>query len=76
MPTGLRGLQMQVLDAHELAADGVARSDRALLLRALCTDPLVNSIADARSMLDAIMIEARNALPSTWFQAKVSAAQG
>jgi len=76
MPTGLRGLQMQVLDAHELTAEGVARSDRELLLRALCTDPLVNSIADARSMLDAVMIEARNALPPTWFQAKASAALG
>jgi alpha-galactosidase/6-phospho-beta-glucosidase family protein len=52
MPAGLRGLQMQIHDTHELTVDAYVNKDRQLLLRALCTDPIVPSIATAHALLD------------------------
>ena len=51
MPRGLRGLQEQVLDTHELTAEAVVTCDRRLLRRAMLTDPLVSSLADADAIL-------------------------
>jgi len=51
MPIGLRGLQMQIHDTHELTVEAFMKRDRNLLLRALCTDPLVPSLATARAVL-------------------------
>ncbi len=67
-PLGLRALQMQVLDTHELTAQGIAEFDKDLLVRALCTDPLTQSIADAREMLEEALVEERDALPAEWYQ--------
>ena len=51
MPRGLRGLQEVVLDTHELTAEAIVKADYRLLRRALMTDPLTNSIADADAIL-------------------------
>ena len=66
MPRGLRGLQEQVLDTHELTAEAVATCDRNLLRRALLTDPIVNSIADADAILAELFALERDALPECW----------
>lgn len=67
MPRGLRGLQEVVLDAHELTAEAVATCNPALLRRALLTDPLVNSIADADALIKELLEAEREALPACWF---------
>ncbi|MFN3983329.1 MAG: glycoside hydrolase family 4 [Caldilinea sp.] len=67
MPRGLRGLQEVVLDTHELTAEAVATCNPALLRRALLTDPLVNSIADADALIKELLEAEREALPACWF---------
>ena len=68
MPRGIRGLQEQVLDTHELTADAVAQCDRALLRRAMLTDPMVSSIADADAIIRELLEAERDALPDCWFE--------
>jgi alpha-galactosidase len=68
MPRGLRGLQEQVLDAHELTAEAVATCDRGLLRRAMLTDPLLSSIADADAIVGELLEAERDALPACWFE--------
>ena len=67
MPRGLRGLQEVVLDTHELTAEAVATCNPALLRRALLTDPLVNSIADADALIKELLEAEREVLPTCWF---------
>ena len=67
MPRGLRGMTQLVLDTHELTAEAVARGDYVLLRRALMTDPLTNSIADADALLRELLDAQRDALPATFF---------
>jgi len=67
MPRGLRGLQEVILDTHELTAEAVATCNPALLRRALLTDPLVNSIADADALIKELLEAEREALPTCWF---------
>lgn len=62
-PLGLRGLQMLILDAHELTVEAIVKQDRSLLLRALAIDPLVNSIATARQIIEEIYAAEREILP-------------
>src|SRR5690606_36295189 len=47
MPRGLRGLQEQVLDTHELTVEAIIEQHYGKLRRAMLTDPLVSSIEDA-----------------------------
>jgi len=68
MPRGLHGLQQLVLDTHELTAEAVVTCDRALLRRAMLTDPLANSIADADAIIEELLEAERDALPSCWFE--------
>jgi alpha-galactosidase/6-phospho-beta-glucosidase family protein len=68
MPLGLRGLQQQVLDTHELTADAVANCDFALVRRAMLTDPLVSSIADADAIIQELLEAERDALPACWYE--------
>jgi alpha-galactosidase len=68
MPRGLRGLQEQVLDAHELTAEAVVTCDRGLLQRAMLTDPLLSSIADADAIVRELLEAERDALPACWFE--------
>lgn len=51
-PLGLRSLQYLILDIHELTIEAIMRRDRNLLVRALSIDPLVNSIATAKVVID------------------------
>jgi alpha-galactosidase len=68
MPVGLHGLQQQVLDTHELTADAIAACDRGLLRRAMLTDPLVSSIADADAIIEELLEAEREALPDCWYE--------
>lgn len=67
MPRGIRGLQEQVLDTHELTAEAVVKGDYALLRRAMMTDPLTSSIADADAILRELLAAEREGLPDHWF---------
>ncbi len=67
MPRGLRGLQEIVLDTHELTAEAIVKADYSLLRRALMTDPLTNSIADADAILRDLLAAEREALPDHWY---------
>jgi len=66
-PAGLRGLWAQVLDAHELAAEAATTGRRDLLRRAMLTDPLVSSIADADALIEELLAAERDVLPACWF---------
>ena len=67
-PVGLRGLQMQVMDTHELTVEAIVGHDRALLRRAFMTDPIVNSISDADAIISELFIEEKDALPAAWYR--------
>ena len=69
MPRGLRGLNELVLDTHELTAEAIVKADYGLLRRALMTDPLTNSIADADAILRELLAAEREALPAHWYAA-------
>ena len=68
MPRGLRGLSEQVLDTHELTAEAIVKADYSLLRRAMMTDPLTNSIADADAILRDLLAAEREALPDHWYE--------
>ena len=71
MPRGLRGLQELVLDTHELTAEAIVKADYSLLRRAMMTDPLTNSIADA--ILHDLLAAERDALPDHWYEGAIAA---
>lgn len=59
---GLRAYQYLALDIHELTIEGIMQRDRDLLVRALSIDPLVNSIATARVVIDELFDREKDAL--------------
>ncbi len=63
MPRGVLGLQHQILDTHELTAEAAATGDRALLRRALLTDPLCVNIADADACIKDLLLAQASVLP-------------
>ncbi|MBX3085820.1 MAG: glycoside hydrolase family 4 [Anaerolineae bacterium] len=67
MPRGLRGMQEVILDTHELTAEAVIRCDYHLLRRAMMTDPLVTSIADADAILSGLLEAEKDAISSCWY---------
>lgn len=67
MPRGLRGMQEVVLDTHELTAEAIVKCDFTLLRRAMMTDPLVTSMADADAILRELLAAERDALPEAWY---------
>ena len=67
-PRGALALQHQYLDTHELTAEAAVTGDRALLRRALLTDPLCNNIADADNCIADLLEAERDALPDYWYQ--------
>jgi len=69
MPRGLRGLSEVVLDTHEMTAEAIVKADYGLLRRALMTDPLTTSIADADAILRDLLAAERAALPAHWYAA-------
>lgn len=62
MPLGLRGLQMQIHDTHELTVEAWMKKDRGLLLRALATDPIIESLATAEAVLEDLYKEQKDVL--------------
>lgn len=68
MPRGIRGMQELVLDTHELTAEAVVERSFAKLRRAMMTDPLVNSIGDADSIIKELLEQEREALPAWWYE--------
>ncbi len=70
-PLGLRSLQMQILDVHELTVEAIVRRDRRLLVRALALDPLVQSIATAEAVIDDLFAAQRPVL-GAWSDAESS----
>ena len=66
-PRGVLSLQHQVLDTHELTAEAAATGDRALLRRALLTDPICNNIADVDACIEDLLESQKEALPSFWY---------
>ena len=66
-PLGLRALQQQVLETHELTVEAIVKCDRMLLRRAMLTDPIVNSIANADGIIDELLEAEKPALSGCWF---------
>ncbi len=66
IPRGLLGLQMQVLDTHELTVEAAVSRDQSLLLRAMCTDPIVNNIGDAKQIIAELIEAEREHLHPDW----------
>jgi alpha-galactosidase len=67
MPRGIRGMQELVLDTHELTVEAVVECSREKLRRAMLTDPLVNSIADADQIINELLELERDILPEHWY---------
>jgi alpha-galactosidase/6-phospho-beta-glucosidase family protein len=68
IPRGILGLQMQVLDCHELTAEAAVTCDKKILLRAMMTDPLVNNIGDAKMIIKELLEIERDILPAKWYE--------
>lgn len=66
-PRGALALQHQYLDTHELTAEAAVTGDRALLRRAMLTDPICNNIADADGCIADLLEAERDALPDYWY---------
>ena len=71
MPLGLRGLQMQIHDTHELTVEAFMQKDRGLLLRALATDPIVETLATAEKVLEDLYDAEKDVLED-WVGRKVA----
>jgi Alpha-galactosidases/6-phospho-beta-glucosidases, family 4 of glycosyl hydrolases len=67
MPRGIRGMQELVLDTHELTAEAVIEGSREKLRRAMLTDPLVRSIADADRIIDELLELEKDVIPERWY---------
>jgi len=63
MPRGILALQQQVLYTHELTALAAVTGDRAILRRAMLTDPICNNIGDADGCLADFFKIQRHILP-------------
>lgn len=68
MPRGIRGMQETVLDTHELTAEAVVEGSREKLRRAMLTDPLVHSIADADRIIAELLERERDMIPERWYE--------
>ena len=68
MPRGILGLQMQVLDTHELTAEAAVTCNHNILLRAMMTDPLINNIGDAKMIIKELLEIEQDILPKKWYQ--------
>lgn len=67
MPRGLRGLQEQVLDTHELTAEAVITQNKSLLRTALLVDPLSNSYADVDAIIEELLEAEKDIIPKEWY---------
>lgn len=66
MPRGIRGMEEQVLDTHELTAEAIAKGSYSLLRRAMMTDPLVCSISDADAIIKELLDAEKEQIPVRW----------
>jgi len=66
-PVGLRGLWQQMLDTHELAVRAAVSADRDTLYAAFACDPLPQSLADTRRLINDLLEAEKAALPPQWF---------
>ena len=66
-PRGIRAMEQQVLETHELTVEAIVKCDRKLLRRAMCLDPIVNTIADADAIIEELLEAERDALDPGWF---------
>ncbi|MCM3782465.1 glycoside hydrolase family 4 [Neobacillus mesonae] len=67
MPRGIRGMQELVLDTHELTAEAVIEGSREKLRRAMLTDPLIHSIADADQIIAELLELEKDIIPEKWY---------
>lgn len=74
-PCGLRALQMQILDVHELTIEAIMKKDRRLLVRALAIDPIVQSLSTAERLVSELAAAEADVLPE-WVLASPSARDG
>jgi alpha-galactosidase len=68
MPRGIKGMEELVLDTHELTAEAIAKGSYSLLRRAMMTDPLVCSIADADSIIKELLDAEKEQIPERWYK--------
>jgi alpha-galactosidase/6-phospho-beta-glucosidase family protein len=68
LPRGVRAITQQVLETHELTVEAIVGCDRALLRRAMCLDPIVNSIVDADKIIEELLEAEKDVLPAGWFE--------
>jgi len=68
IPSGVLGMTRLVPDTHELPAEAAATYDRDILLRALCTDPIVNNTGDARAVMNELLKAQRDVLRPEWYR--------
>jgi len=67
-PRGVLAMQQQVLDAHELTAEAAVTCDRAILRRAMMTDPMCVNIPDGDACIEELLEAERDILPARWYQ--------
>ena len=67
-PIGLRGLQQQTLDTHQLTAQAAVTGDMKILRRAMLTDQLCNNIVDADACIKDMLEAERDVLPTYWYK--------
>jgi alpha-galactosidase/6-phospho-beta-glucosidase family protein len=68
LPRGVLSLTQQVLDTHELTVEAAVKCDRALLRRAMMTDPIVNNIEDGDAIIADLLAEEKDMLPDCWYR--------
>lgn len=66
-PRGALALEHQVIDTHELTAEAAVTGDKAVLRRAMLTDPICNNIADADACIAELLEAQRDVLPAYWY---------
>ena len=66
-PVGIRAMEQQVLETHELTVEAIVGCDRTLLRRAMCLDPMVNVIEDADAIIAELLEAEKDALDPGWF---------
>lgn len=74
LPVGIRGLCQRILDSHEITADAAVSFDRATLLRACATDPVMPSLEDNEAICDELLVACREVLPEAWYAKEVATA--
>ncbi len=68
MPRGVLGMTHLILDVHEMTAEAAMTGDKALLRRAMMTDPLCNNIPDADACIKDLLAAEKDILPKYWYK--------